>query len=126
MEAESCTQTWDSSVSNDSLRMTEMRRVKRRAELERLVDALNDELDMFVETGSTDRSMCNGVRNTMEKICFKWEEISKDFKSVLATMVDGDNKKEMLESQVSYRQSYREATKKGGTATAELYNIMEK
>ena len=45
----------------ESLRMNETRRVERRVELERLVEALNDELDMFMQTGATDKSMCNGV-----------------------------------------------------------------
>ena len=109
----------------DSLGMNDTRRVERRVELERLVEALNDELDMFVQTGATDKSMCNGVQNTMEKIRFRWEEISKDFKSLLATMVEGENKKAMLESMEGYRQSYREATMKGGDATADLFNSME-
>ena len=102
-----------------------MRRVERRTELERLGESLNDELDMFMETGATDKSMCNGVRNTMEKIRFKWEEVSKDFKSVLATKVEGDNKKAMLESLEGYRRAYKEATKKAGETTANLFNTME-
>ena len=109
----------------ERLRMNETRRVERRVKLERLVVALNDELDMFVQTGATDNSMCNGVWNTMEKIRFKWEEINKDYKLLLATMVEGENKKAMIESMESYRQSYREATMKGGNATADLFNSIE-
>ena len=45
----------------DSLRMNKTRRVEKRNELERLGDALRDDLELFVETGSTDRSMCNDM-----------------------------------------------------------------
>ena len=74
----------------ESLRMNETRRVEKRSELERLGDSLRDNLELFVETGGSDRSMCNDMRVQMDKIKAKWEEVSKDFKQLLATMVEGD------------------------------------
>ena len=43
--------------------MNDARRVKTRSELESLVNTLKDNLELFVETGGSDRSMCNGVRS---------------------------------------------------------------
>ena len=59
--------------------MKNMRSVKARAELESLVNTLKDDLELFVETGGSDRSMCNGVRVKMDNIKTRWEEVSKDF-----------------------------------------------
>ena len=109
----------------DDLRMNESRRVEKRAEMEQLVEALKDELNMFMDTGSADKSMCYGMRQTMERISVKWEEINKDFKSLLATTVDGEAKKDLTEACEGYRCSYIDATTKGVNATADLFNRME-
>ena len=82
--------------------MNETRRVEKRSKLERLGDALRDNLELFVETGSMDRSMCNDVRVHMSKVKVKWEEVSKDFKQLLATMVEGDVREKTLQAQESY------------------------
>ena len=109
----------------ESLRMNETRRVEKRSGLERLGDALRDDLDLFVETGSSDRSMCNDMRVHMSKVKVKWEEVSKDFKQLLATMVEGDVREKTLQVQESYRNAYMGGIKKAGEATAELFNTME-
>ena len=121
--------TWSNSVSImpdlDSLRMNETRRVEKRNKLERLGDTLWDDLELFVETGSTDRSMCNDVRVQMDRIKGRWEEVSKDFKQLLATMVDGEVRENTLEAQDAYRTAYIGGIKKAGEATADLFNTME-
>ena len=105
--------------------MNETRRVEKRSELERLGDALRDDLELFVETGSMDRSMCNDVRVHMDRIKAKWEEVSKDFKQLLATMVEGDVREKTLQAQETYRTAYIGGIKNAGEATAELFNTME-
>ena len=89
----------------DALRMNESRRLEKRAEMEHLIEVLMDELNMFTDTGSADMTMCHGVRQTMEKISGKWTEISKDFKALQATTVDGEAKKELTEATEGYRHS---------------------
>ena len=110
----------------ESLRMNNARSVKTRSELESLMNTLKDDLELFVETGGSDRSMCNGMQVKMDNIKTKWEEVSKDFTQLLATNVEGEVRNNTLEAQTSYRKAYMGAIKRAGEATAELFNTMEK
>ena len=110
----------------ESLRMNNTRSVKTRGELESLINTLKDDLELFVETGGSDRSMCNGVRVKMDNVKTKWEEVSKDFTQLLATNLEGEVRNNTLEAQTSYRKAYMGAIKRAGEATAELFNTMEK
>ena len=106
--------------------MNNTRSVKARAELESLVNTLKDDLELFVETGGSDRSMCNGVWVKMDNIKTRWEEVSKDFTQLLATNLEGEVRNNTLEAQMHYRKAYMGAIKRAGEATAELFNTMEK
>ena len=106
--------------------MNDTRRVEKRRELESLADNLRDDLELFVETGSSDRSMCNDVRVKMDNIKTKWEEVSKDLKQLLATNVEGEVRNKTLEAQESYRMAYIGGIKRAGEATAKLFNTMER
>ena len=106
--------------------MNNTRSVKARAELESLVNTLKDNLDLFVDTGGLDRAMCNGVRVKMETLKKSWEEVSKDFTTVLATAIEGEARDNTIEAQTQYRKAYMGAIKNAGGATAELFNIMER
>ena len=105
--------------------MTETRRLEKRAKMEHLVEALMDDLNLFMETGSEDKTLCYGVRQTMERISGKWVEISRDFKAILAMTVEATAKKEVQETCEEYRCSYLDAQMKGVNGTADIYNRME-
>ena len=105
--------------------MTEAWRLEKRAEMEHLVEAPMDDLNLFTETGSEDKTLCYSLRQTMESISKKWADISRDFKAMIATTVDASAKKEVQETCEGYRYLYMDAQTKGVNTSADLYNQME-
>ena len=86
---------------------------------------MNDDLNLFTETGGTDRAMCNGVRTKMADLTRRWEGVTKDLTTLLTTTLDNEAKKLTLESQEQYRKAYYGAIKNAGAATSELFNTLE-
>ena len=110
----------------EGLRMNNTRMMNSRAELESVVSTLNDDLNLFMDTGGMDRSMCSGVRAKMADLTRRWEGVTKDFTTLLTTTLDKETKKLTLESQEQYRKAYYGAIKNAGAGTSELFNTLER
>ena len=106
--------------------MNNTRMVNSRAEMESIVSTLNDDLNLFTETGGLDRAMCNGVRAKMEDLKKRWEGVTKDFTTLLATAMESEARELTIASQEAYRKAYFGAIKNAGAATSELFNSMER
>ena len=91
-----------------------------------MVSTLKDDLDLFTDTGGTDRAMCNAVRVKMADLMRHWEGVTKDFTTMLATTLDKEAKELTIKSQENYRKVYYGTIKNAGAATSELFNTLER
>ena len=64
--------------------MNNTRMMASRSELEGAVSTLQVDLELFTDTGGTDRAMCSALRHKMADLTRRWEGVTKDFTTTLA------------------------------------------
>ena len=106
--------------------MNNTRMMNSRAELEGVVSTLQVDLDLFMDTGGTDRAMCNALRIKMADLTRCWEGVTKDFTTTLATTLEKEARELTIKAQENYKKAYYGAIKNAGAATSELFNTLER
>ena len=105
--------------------MNDTRIMKDRAEMEGLVSTLQLDIEMFTDTGTSDRAMCNAIRLKMADLSKRWEKVTRDFTTALATE-HRDEQRDLLSKALDlYKKTYAVAFKNAGAASSVLYNTME-
>ena len=105
--------------------MNDTRIMKDRAEMEGLVTTLQLDIEMFTETGTSDRAMCNSIRLKMADLSKRWEKVTRDFTTALATEHRDEQREVLTKALDLYKRTYAVAFKNAGAATSVLYNTME-
>ncbi len=105
--------------------MNDARIMKDRAEMEGMVSTLQLDMELFTDTGGSDKAMCNALRLKMADLSKRWEKVTRDFTTALATEQREDQRALMSKAQDQYKKAYYGAIKNAGAATSELYNTME-
>ena len=106
--------------------MNNTRMMASRSELEGVVSTLQVDLELFTDTGGTDRAMCSALRQKMADLTRRWEGVTKDFTTTLATTLGDDARALTVKAQENYKKAYYGAIKSAGAATSELFNVMER